>query len=109
MHHVIFAYSKLKYPQIPELSIDENHEHGDEDTESEHESDMGTPREPTPRITTLSDEEESERHDAAPMPIPARPNARKRFSTYQHTPMDVDRGRSTRKLRNVQPSLRNTL
>jgi hypothetical protein len=69
------------------------------DTESEIDSTCQTPRlsaSPTRSI----DDEEPERRDTVPIDIPSRPGVQRRLSTYQHTPLDVERGRSARKLRN---------
>lgn len=59
---------------------------------------------PSRRLIDFADEEEAERAhgDSTPIPIPGRPTFN-RLTTFQNTPMDVERGRSARKLRNSKP------
>ncbi|CAG8610415.1 12247_t:CDS:2 [Acaulospora colombiana] len=83
---------------IPELSMDEDDEERS-DIESGNDSTTPTPRFSASPTRSL-DEEEPERRDTVPISIPSRPGAQRRLSTYQHTPLDVERGRSARNLRN---------
>ena len=82
--------------------MDEGHDEADNTSpeESDRDEDM-TPNHASPRTATPSSED-SER-DANPITIPSRPAFGRRLSTYQNTPMDVDRGRSARRLRNPRP------
>ncbi|PVF97617.1 MFS general substrate transporter [Serendipita vermifera] len=92
-----FAAFLVRLP-IPELSMDEDAEQRS-GVKSE---DDGTS--PTPHLsvspTGSLDEEGVERRGIVPRSRPPRPGAQRRMSTYQHTPLDVERGRSARKLRN---------
>ncbi|PVG01894.1 hypothetical protein CPB86DRAFT_698295 [Serendipita vermifera] len=92
-----FAAFLVRLP-IPELSMDEDGEESS-DFESGSDSTSPTPRLPTSPTRSL-DEEDPERRDTVPIAIPSRPGIQRRISTYQHTPLDVERGRSARKLRN---------
>lgn len=86
---------------IPELSMDEDDDHNESAIESDQDDDRIS-NQTSPRTATPSSEE-SERHDTSPITIPSRPMLTRRLSTYQNTPMDVDRGRSARRLRNPRP------
>lgn len=93
--------------KIPELSMDDDGKDTD-DTETDSDSDSEEAERPTPRTATPSEvdlEEATERIRVAPIAVPSRPAFGRRLSAYQNTPLDVERGRSARQLRNSRPGM----
>ncbi|KAG8858118.1 hypothetical protein FRB91_010335 [Serendipita sp. 411] len=123
-----FVAFLARFP-IPELPMDQGDEDcnaaSDLDQDGQRKASSGAPppnssRVPSPNIQTggdverdirgrpidlLDEDEEGERlgGDSSPIPIPSRPGFDRRLSTYQNTLMDVERGRSARRLRNSKP------
>lgn len=76
----------------------------DDDSDAENETERPTPRTVTP--SEVDSEEASGRAhiSVAPIAVPTRPVFGRRLSAYQNTPLDVERGRPARKLRNSVPA-----